>query len=55
MVNNEHYKIAGIGKVKIKMFDGMIITFNDVSYGLDLKRSPISLSIFLFNRVQVYW
>lgn len=37
-------KIAGIGSVRIKMFDGKIGTFGDVRHAPDLKRNIIFLS-----------
>ena len=44
MGNNASYKIVGIGTVKIKMFDGIVTTLNDVRHVLNLKRNLISLS-----------
>lgn len=44
MGNNVSCKIAGIGTVKIKMFDGVVRTLVDVRHVPDLKRNLISLS-----------
>lgn len=42
MKNNSPCKIADIGKVKIKMFDGVIRTLSEVRHILDLTRNFIS-------------
>ena len=44
MGNNASCKVAGIGTVKIKMFDGVVRTLSDVRHIPDLKRNLISLS-----------
>ena len=44
MGNNASCKIAGIGMVRIKMFDGVVRTLGDVRHIPDLKRNLISLS-----------
>ena len=50
MCNNSSCKIAEIGTIKIKMFNGIIQTLIDVRHILDLKRHLISLSTFDLNR-----
>ena len=45
MGNNASCKIAGIGMVRIKMFDGVVKTLGDVRHVLDLNRNLILLSI----------
>ena len=42
--NNASCKVAGIGTVRIKMFNGVVRTLGDVRYVPDLKRNLISLS-----------
>ena len=44
MGNNASCKVAGIGIIHIKMFDGVVLTLSDVKHVLDLKRNLISLS-----------
>ena len=44
MGNNASCKIAGIGMVKIKMFDEFLRTLSDVRHIPNLKRNLISLS-----------
>ena len=44
MGNNTLCKIAGIGTVRIKMFDGVVRTRGEVRRVSDLKRNLISLS-----------
>ena len=44
MGNNASCKVAGIGIVHIKLFDGVVRTLGDVRHVLDLKRNLISLS-----------
>ena len=44
MGNNASCKVAGIGTVRIRMFDGVVRTLDDVRYVLDLKRNLIPLS-----------
>ena len=44
MRNNTPCKIASIGIVKIKMFDGVVRTLSDVSHVPNLKRNLISLN-----------
>ena len=44
MGNNASCKVAGIGTVRIKMFDGVVRTLGDVRHVPDLKRNLISLS-----------
>ena len=38
------YKIAGVGTIRIKLFDGIVRTLGDVKHVPDLKRNLISLS-----------
>ena len=45
MGNDASYKIASVGTIIIKMFDGIVIMLADVKHVLDLKRNLISLSI----------
>ncbi|KAG8472988.1 hypothetical protein CXB51_034943 [Gossypium anomalum] len=45
MRNNASCKIASVGTIKVKMFDGAIRTLSDVRHVLELKRNLISLSI----------
>ena len=42
--NNASCRIAGIGTIKIKMYDGVVRTLGDVRHVPDLKRNLISLS-----------
>ena len=44
MGNNASWKIAGVGTVKIKMFDGIFIMLADVKHVPYLKRNLILLS-----------
>ena len=44
MGNNASCKIAGIGMVRIKMFDGVVRTLGDVRHVPDLNRNLILLS-----------
>ena len=44
MGNNASCKVAGIGIVHIKMFDGVVYTLGDVKHVLNLKKNLISLS-----------
>ena len=44
MGNNASCKVAGIGTICIKMFDGVVRTLGDVRHVPDLKRNLISLS-----------
>ncbi|KAG8477010.1 hypothetical protein CXB51_030151 [Gossypium anomalum] len=44
MGNNTSCKIAGVGTIKVKMFDGVVRTLSDVRHVLELKRNLISLS-----------
>ena len=44
MGNNGSCKVAGIGTVRIRMFDGVVRTLDDVRHVPDLKRNLISLS-----------
>ena len=44
MGNNSSCKVAGIGAIKIKMFDEIVKTLSDVKHVSDLKRNLISLS-----------
>ncbi|CAN1842964.1 Retrovirus-related Pol polyprotein from transposon TNT 1-94 [Linum perenne] len=44
MGDNSSCKVAGIGSVQIKMFDGVVRTLTDVRHIPDLKRNLISLS-----------
>ena len=53
MGNNASCKVAAIGKVRIRKFDGVVRTLGDVSHVLDLKRNLISLST--LGRVQIHW
>ena len=43
MGNDASYKIAGIGIVRIKMFDGTFKMLDDVKHVPDLKRNIILL------------
>ncbi|KAG8482610.1 hypothetical protein CXB51_024194 [Gossypium anomalum] len=45
MGNNASCKIAGVGTIKVKMFDGVVRTLSDVRNVPELKRNLISLSI----------
>ena len=42
--DNASCKVAGIGTVSIKMFDGVVCTLGDVKHVPDLKRNLTSLS-----------
>ncbi|KAG8497073.1 hypothetical protein CXB51_008352 [Gossypium anomalum] len=42
--NNASCKIAGVGTIKVKMFDGVVRTLSDVRHVPELKRNLISLS-----------
>ncbi|KAG8483146.1 hypothetical protein CXB51_022101 [Gossypium anomalum] len=44
MENNASCKIAGVGTIKVKMFDGVVRTLSDVRHVLELKINLISLS-----------
>ena len=44
MGNDASCKIAGVGTIRIQMFDGVVRTLGNVKYILDLKRNLISLS-----------
>ncbi|KAG8477584.1 hypothetical protein CXB51_031066 [Gossypium anomalum] len=44
MGNNALCKIAGVGRIKVKMFDGVVRTLSDVRHVPELKRNLISLS-----------
>ncbi|KAG8482499.1 hypothetical protein CXB51_024054 [Gossypium anomalum] len=44
MGNNASCKIAGVGTIKVKMFDGVVRTISDVRHVPELKRNLISLS-----------
>ncbi|KAG8481491.1 hypothetical protein CXB51_026341 [Gossypium anomalum] len=44
MGNNASCKIAGVGTIKVKMFDGVVRKLSDVRYVPELKRNLISLS-----------
>ncbi|KAG8491577.1 hypothetical protein CXB51_014857 [Gossypium anomalum] len=44
MGNNVSCKIAGVGIIKVKMFDGVVRTLSDVRHVPELKRNLISLS-----------
>ncbi|KAG8478794.1 hypothetical protein CXB51_028696 [Gossypium anomalum] len=44
MGNNASCKIAGVGTIKVKMFDGVTRTLSDVRHVPELKRNLISLS-----------
>ena len=44
MGNNASCKVADIGTICIKMFDGVVRTLGDIRHVLDLKRNLISLS-----------
>ncbi|KAF3670301.1 hypothetical protein FXO38_07158 [Capsicum annuum] len=50
MGNNTPCKIVGIGTIRIKMFDGVVMTLGDVRYVPDLKRNLFSLSTLDWNR-----
>uniref|UniRef100_A0A2C9VA95 Retrovirus-related Pol polyprotein from transposon TNT 1-94-like beta-barrel domain-containing protein n=1 Tax=Manihot esculenta TaxID=3983 RepID=A0A2C9VA95_MANES len=45
MGNDHHYKVFGIGTIKIRMYDGMIRTLIDVWYVPDMKKKLISLHV----------
>ncbi|KAG8488574.1 hypothetical protein CXB51_016504 [Gossypium anomalum] len=44
MGNNASCKIAGVGTIKVKMFDGVVRTLSDVRHVPELKRNLTSLS-----------
>ena len=44
MGNNASSKVAGIGTVRIRMFDGVVRTLGDIRHVPDLKKNLISLS-----------
>ncbi|KAG8472574.1 hypothetical protein CXB51_034372 [Gossypium anomalum] len=44
MGNNASCKIAGVGTIKVKIFDGVVRTLSDIRYVPELKRNLISLS-----------
>ena len=44
MGNNASCKIASVGTIKVKMFDGVVRTLSDVRHIPKLKRNLISLS-----------
>ncbi|KAG8489614.1 hypothetical protein CXB51_017589 [Gossypium anomalum] len=44
MGNNASCKIAGVGTIKVKMFDGVVRTLSDVRHVPELKKNLISLS-----------
>ncbi|KAG8499228.1 hypothetical protein CXB51_005739 [Gossypium anomalum] len=44
MGNNASYKIASVGTIKVKMFDGVVRTLSDIRHVPELKRNLISLS-----------
>ncbi|KAG8496701.1 hypothetical protein CXB51_007821 [Gossypium anomalum] len=44
MGNNASCKIAGVGTIKVKMFDGVVRILSDVRHVSELKRNLISLS-----------
>ncbi|KAG8498267.1 hypothetical protein CXB51_007036 [Gossypium anomalum] len=44
MGNNVSCKIAGVGTIKVKIFDGVVRTLSDVQHVPELKRNLISLS-----------
>ncbi|KAG8482771.1 hypothetical protein CXB51_024179 [Gossypium anomalum] len=44
MGNNTSCKIAGVGTIKVKMFDGVVRTLSDMRHVPELKRNLISLS-----------
>lgn len=46
MGNNAPCKVAGTEKFRIKMFNVMVRTLDEVRYILDLKRNLISFSTF---------
>ena len=43
MGNDSACKTKGIGKICLKMHDGVVRVLSDVQYVLDLKKNPISL------------
>ncbi|KAG8498873.1 hypothetical protein CXB51_005276 [Gossypium anomalum] len=45
MGNDSSSKVIGIGTVKIRIYDGTIMTLSDVKYVSDLRKNLISLSI----------
>ena len=42
-------KVAGIGNIRIKMFDGVVRTLCDVRHVLDLQKNLISLGTLNYN------
>ncbi|KAG8471931.1 hypothetical protein CXB51_036977 [Gossypium anomalum] len=62
MGNNASCKIAGVGTIKVKMFDGVVRILNDVRHVPELKRNLISLSTldtkryrYTVERFYCYW
>ena len=49
MANGAYFKIAGIGNIRIKMFDGMIRTLCDVRHVPEIEKNLISLGILNSN------
>ena len=43
--NDAHYKITDISNIRIKMFDGMVITLCDVRHVPEVKKNLISFGI----------
>ena len=50
MGNDASCKVAGIGNIKIKMFDGVVRTVCDVRHVPDLRKNLISLGTLDCNR-----
>ena len=50
MGNDASCKVAGIGNIKIKMFDGVVRTLGDVRHVPDLNKNLISLGTLDCNR-----
>lgn len=44
MENNKRCRIVGIGRIRIKMIDGMVTILDAMRHVLDLRRNRISLS-----------
>ena len=49
MGNDASCKVAGIGNIRIKMFDGVVRTLCDVRHVLDLQKNLISLGTLDYN------
>ena len=49
MGNDTSCKVARIGNIRIKMFDGVVKTLCDVRHVLDLRKNRISLGTLYYN------